>query len=239
MNARFLNKYAFGLAAAGTGALAAYALAVRPWHLRWGATDEEISEALPGDKVKPDAKINVTHAITINAPASEVWKWLVQIGQGRGGFYSYDWLENSIGLQVRTADEIEPELQDLKIGDFVRSAHKGWLGGRFDDKAGWYVVGLEPNRSLVLRDEIEKGSWAFVLKPLSENQTRLIVRARGSMPETLPMKIFSYGVFEPAHFIMERKMLMTLKEKAERSYARNNASVDESASNAQASSAAV
>ena len=85
MNARLLNKYAFGLAAAGTGALAAYAFAVRPWHLRWGATDEEISEALPGDEVKPDAKINVTHAITINAPASEVWKWLVQIGQGRDG----------------------------------------------------------------------------------------------------------------------------------------------------------
>lgn len=216
MNKILRNAFTGLAAAGGIGALAAgYFLAIRPWHLRWGATDEELTETLPGDDVKPDAGIQVTHAITIEAPPETVWKWLVQIGQDRGGFYSYDWLENVFGLQVRNTDEIKPEWQKLEIGDFVRSAHKGWMGGRFDDKAGWFVVGLEPNRLLVLRDEIEKGSWAFILKPIGENQTRLIVRVRGDEATNLGRKIVNLALFEPGHFIMERKMLLTLKEKAE------------------------
>lgn len=216
-----LNKAVVYLSVAGAGALAAYFFAIRPWHLRWGATDEEIKMALPGDEVKPDAGIQVTHAVTVNAPASGIWKWLVQIGQGRGGFFSYDWLENAFGLEIHNLYEIKPELQDLKVGDFVRSAHKGWLGGKFDEKAGWFVVGLEPNRALVLRDEIEQGSWAFVLNPVGENQTRLIARARGDKPQNPVMKLFHFGIFEPAHFIMERKMLLTLKRLAEE-YVLNN-----------------
>jgi hypothetical protein len=216
MNKALKNSFVGLAAVGGIGALAAgYALAIRPWHLRWGATDEELVETLPGDDVKPEAGIQVTHAITINAPAETVWQWLVQIGQDRGGFYSYDWLENVFDLRIQNTDEIKPEWQELKIGDFVRSAHQGWLGGKFDDKAGWFVVGLEPNRSLVLRDEIEKGSWAFVLKPVGENQTRLIIRVRGDEASSLSRKIINYTVFEPAHFIMERKMLLTLKQKAE------------------------
>ena len=215
MNTKFLRN--IGLtAAAGIGALVAgYAFAVRPWHLRWGATDEELTETLPGDDVKPGAGIQVTHAVTINAPAEDVWKWLVQIGQERGGFYSYDCLENLFGLQVKNTDEIKAEWQKLEVGDFVRSAHKGWLGGRFDDLAGWFVVGLEANRALILRDEIEKGSWAFILRPLGEGRTRLIIRARGDAAASFSRKLLHYGFFEPAHFIMERKMLLTLKEKAE------------------------
>lgn len=215
MKMNLLTKMVVGLTAAGAAA-AAYALAIRPWHLRWGATNEELTEALPGDEVKPDAGIQVTHAITIDAPAGDVWKWLVQIGQDRGGFYSYDWLENLFGLQIQNSDEIKSEWQRLEIGDFVRSAHKGWLGGRFDDTAGWYVVGLEPNRALVLRDEIEKGSWAFILKPIDENQTRFVVRVRGDEAQSLGRKLLNLSVFEPAHFIMERKMLLTLKQRAER-----------------------
>lgn len=213
-----IKRTVVGFSVVSAGAIAAYILAIRPWHLRWGATDEELQMTLAGDEVKPDAGIQVTHAVTINAPASEVWKWLVQIGQGRGGFYSYDCLENLFGLEIHNVAEIKTELQDLKVGDFVRSAHKGWLGGRFDDKAGWFVVELEPNRALVLRDEIEKGSWAFVLNPIDENHTRLIAHARGGKPANLPMKLFHFGVFEPAHFIMERKMLLTLKRRAEESF---------------------
>ena len=200
----------------GATALAAYTLFVRPWHLRWGATDDELKETLPGDEVMPDAGIQVTHAITINAPAEDVWKWLIQMGQGRGGFYSYDELENLFGLDIHNINEIMPELQSLKEGDFIRSARKGWLGGRFDDVAGWFVARLEPNQALILRDEIERGSWAFVLKPIGDKQTRLIVRVRGPKPETFGRTALNYSVFEPAHFIMERKMLLTLKKLAER-----------------------
>lgn len=214
-----LRSTVAGLAAfGGIAAMAGYFYAVRPWHLRWGATDEELAKSLPGDEVKRHAGVQVTHAITIDAPPEHVWKWLVQIGQDRGGFYSYDWLENFFDLQVHNTDEIKPEWQQLKVGDWVRSAHREWLGGKFDDKAGWFVVGLEQNRSLVLRDEIEKGSWAFVLKPIGEKQTRLIVRARGDAAVSVQRAFINYALFEPAHFIMERKMLLTLKEKAERAY---------------------
>ena len=200
-----------GLAAVG----AAYAFLVRPWHLRWGISEEESTMPLPGDEVKPDAGISVTHAVTIDAPPDAVWPWLVQIGQGRGGFFSYDFIENLFGLDVHNVYDIRPDLQGLKVGDFVRSAHEGWLGGRFDDKAGWFVVALEPNRILVLRDEIEHGSWSFILKPLPDGRTRLLVRARGERPAGILKHILHYGVFEPAHFVMERKMMLTLKEIAE------------------------
>lgn len=213
MNGKFLRGTFAGLIAAGS--IAAYLFAVRPWHLRWGATDEELTEALPGDDVKPDAGVQVTHAVTIDAPPETVWQWLVQIGQDRGGFYSYDWIENLFGLQVYNTAEIKPEWQELKAGDFVRSAHKGWLGGRFDETAGWYVVRIEKNRALVLRDEIEKGSWTFVLKPVGESRTRLVVRVRGDEAQSFPKKLLHYGFLEPAHFIMERKMLLTLKKLAE------------------------
>lgn len=213
MNTKLLKTFA-GAAAVG-GALAAYSYKIRPWHLRWGATDEETIEFLPGDDVKPDAEIQATHAITIDAPPRDVWKWLVQIGQGRGGFYSYDWLENIFGLRIYNTDEVKSDWQRLKIGDFVRGAHDEWLGGRFKNKAGWFVVRMEENHALVLRDEIERGSWAFILRPIEETKTRLIIRGRGNKPKTLPTKIFHYGLMEPAHFIMERKMLLTLKKRAE------------------------
>jgi hypothetical protein len=217
MNRNLLKTLA-GAAVFG-GALAAYNYKIRPWHLRWGASREELAETLPGDEVKPDAGVQVTHAVTIDAPRETIWKWLVQIGQGRGGFYSYDWIENLFGLEIHNTEEIKTEWQTLKLGDFVRSAHTGWLGGKYKNKTGWFVVRMDEPGALVLRDEIERGSWAFILKPVDENKTRLIIRARGSKPESLPMKLFSYGFFEPAHFIMERKMLLTLKRRAEEFYA--------------------
>jgi hypothetical protein len=84
-----------GLATAAVAA--SYAFLIRPWHLHWGATDEEVKEPLPGDEVVSHPRLEATHAITIDAPASDIWPWLVQMGQNRGGFYSYTWLENLVG----------------------------------------------------------------------------------------------------------------------------------------------
>src|SRR5690242_10440737 len=103
----------------GLGAAIAYALVFRPWHLRWGATDEETTETLPGDALVPHPKSQATHAITIHAPVAEVWPWLVQVGQDKGGFYSYTWLENLVGCQMRNADRIVPQFQQLQVGDKV------------------------------------------------------------------------------------------------------------------------
>ena len=92
-----LGKIGAGLAVAGAGVAAAYVWGIRPWHLRWGATDEELRQPLLGDELAPHPKLKATHAITINSPAADVWPWLVQMGQNRGGFYSYTWLENPCG----------------------------------------------------------------------------------------------------------------------------------------------
>jgi len=211
MKVQSIAKIALAFTAAGV----AYALFARPWHLRWGTTESERAMRLPGDDIKPDAGISVTHAITIDAPPKKVWQWLIQIGQGRGGFFSYDFIENLFGLDIHNVYEIRPELQELTEGDWVRSAHEGWLGGRFAEKAGWFVTHLERERYLVLRDEIEHGSWSFVLNPMAGDRTRLLIRARGERPASILRWMIHLGVFEPAHFLMERKMMITLKELAE------------------------
>ncbi len=110
----------------GLAALAAasvpvvYALTIRPWHLRWGATDEEFTRPLPGDAVVPDG-IQSTRAITIHAPARAIWPWLVQMGQDRAGFYSFDWLERLAGADIHNADHIIPAWQHLAVGDLMRT----------------------------------------------------------------------------------------------------------------------
>lgn len=194
------------VAAAGAGAAAAYVCGIRPWHLRWGATDDELEQSLIGDELAPNPKLRATHAITINAPAADVWPWLVQMGQNRGGFYSYTWLENLAGCHMRNADEIVPEWQSLKVGDKV------WL----HPKAPLVeVAAIEPGRAIVLKP------WgAFVLRPIDEKTTRLIIRSQGDYEPDLNNAALNFllwrVIYEPAHFIMERKMLLGIKARAEK-----------------------
>jgi hypothetical protein len=109
---------------------------LRPWHLTWGATNAELEMSLPGDGLA--ARVAAMHAATIDAPASAMWPWLVQIGQDRGGFYSYTWIENGLlGAGIRNTDRVNPAWQQLGPGDFIRSARRDWLGGRFADRTGW------------------------------------------------------------------------------------------------------
>jgi hypothetical protein len=193
-------------AAGGVAALSAYWFLIRPWHLRWGATDEELRKSLPGDDLIQSPPLNATHAITVNAPVEHVWPWLVQIGQTRGGFYSYVWLENLVGCKMHNADRIVPEWQELKVGDEV------WLHPKAPPLK---VVSIEPGRAIVL----EK-SWGFYLEPIDRHRTRLIIRGRGEFNPDLKNSFLNFllwrGVFEPAHFIMERKMMLGIKERAEK-----------------------
>jgi hypothetical protein len=194
------------VAAAGAGALAAYVCGIRPWHLRWGATDEELEQPLIGDELVPEPKLKATHAVTIKAPAADVWPWLVQMGQNRGGFYSYTWLENLVGCEMRNADEIVPEWQDLKVGDKVLLHPKA---------PPVEVAAIEPGRAIVLKP------WgAFVLQPIDEKTTRLIIRSQGDYEPDLKNPVLNFLLwrvfYEPAHFIMERKMLLGIKERAEK-----------------------
>lgn len=177
----------------------AYALVVRPWHLRWGATDEEVGKPLPGDELVPNPAIESTRAITVNAPVEEVWPWLAQIGQDRGGFYSYEWLENLAGCRMRNADSVHPEWQHREVGERV------FLHPAF----GLKVAAFEPGRAIVL-----EGWGPFVVEAIDEKSTRVIIRSR--VPRRLEVLLYYLLTFEMPHFVMERRMLKGIKERAER-----------------------
>jgi len=148
--------------------------------------------------------------VTIQATPPAVWPWLIQLGQDRGGFYSYDWLERLIGDEIRNAERIHPEWQTLRTGDLVRATQPDYLGGIFGPNVGWRVTRLDTNRVVVL------GGWgAFVLQP-ANGSTRLIVRTRGNGKPNVALAPFGLLVFEPAHFIMQRRMLLGIKERVER-----------------------
>ena len=194
-------------ATAGASALAAYVLVVRPWHLRWGATDEEMSERLPGDELVQSPDVEATRAVTIEAPLREVWPWLAQVGQDRGGFYSYSRLENLVGCRLRNADRIIPEFQQLKVGDGVRLHPKA---------PPLPVLVCEVPRALVLGSNTgSPGTWGFYLREVGEGTTRLVVRGRGDWGGGVLNWLAKYAFFEPAHFIMERKMLLGIKRRAQ------------------------
>lgn len=182
----------------------------RPWRNRWGVRADEVHRALPGDLPNRDPAFETMHAITIDAPPERVWPWLAQLGQDRGGFYSYASLENLFGLHVENADRIHPEWEAHE-GDLVRATPPDWLGGALGREIGWRVTLAEPNRALVLR-------WwgAFVLEPQPDGRTRLIVRSKTSGPDAPAWgAALGFVTFELPHFIMERKMLLTLRDRAE------------------------
>jgi hypothetical protein len=167
-----------------------------PFTRNWGAGRDDLS---PYD---------VTHAVNIHAPRESVWPWLAQIGQDRGGFYSYDWLENLFGLHIHNATQIDPAWGDRSVGDLVRAAPDGWLGMK---DVGWRIETFEPNRELSLKH------WgSFILVALPNGDTRLIARSKMADPKyPAQWAAFSFVTLDLPHFIMERKMLLTIKQRAE------------------------
>jgi hypothetical protein len=189
-----------------------YWFAVRPWHIRWGATDTEIRMRLPGDDIVSSPVTSSTRAITINTSADHVWPWLVQMGQGRGGLYSYETLENLAGCDIHNANRVIPEFQNLQVGDKFRLGPEGYPYYR--------VTGIEPQHALVLGDDRSKPtgvaqSWVFVIEKIDENHTRLISRTLGSFAPSAGNFIIWQVITEPLAFIMEHRMLHGIKERAE------------------------
>jgi hypothetical protein len=151
--------------------------------------------------------------VSIAAPPSAVWPWLVQIGQGRGGFYSYDWLENLAGLDIRSARTIEPQLQKLEVGDVLPASPEGG--------SGMAVAAFEPGEAIVFRPLLPwrmRASWAFVIARDRGVSSRLISRFRiGGTPRWLIAAGYT-ALVELPHFIMERKMLLGIKHRAEQRF---------------------
>jgi hypothetical protein len=190
--------------AAGLGSLS-YPLFFRRWCLSWGARPEEVSRKLPGDELLADAGIVSTRAITIDAPPAAVWPWLVQMGSGRGGVYTYDWIENLFGLNMHSTRQILPQFQDVKAGDELP------LG---PGRPAMQVAVFDPQRTFTIR--FADGNWVWIFALFAEDgRTRLISRNRIAAPGALPARLFSMLVMEPGSLIMERKMLLGIKQRAE------------------------
>jgi hypothetical protein len=189
-------------------------IGLRPWYSSWGTTRSEQQMVLIGDPPLGQSHYRIDHAVTINAPVDSVWPWLVQIGQDRGGFYTYDWLERAFGADILNVNAIVPEWQQRKQGEMIRAVQSDYLGGLFGKDLGWRITQIEPGRAMVL------SMWgAFVLDPIDAHTTRLHIRTRGKGVPTLSgiaLTPISLLFFEPAHFIMERGMLLGIKARAER-----------------------
>jgi len=217
MHARLI-RVATLLACLGAFALAFFTF-VRPWYRSWGAGDDLRRAVLPGDQLLWQGVPRETRAIVIQAPAESVWPWVAQLGQDRGGFYSYEILEDLAGCEMTNLGYLAPALQTWKPGDklWMYPPHKA--GG-----LGQAPLALhEPGRALVfytrrpgthLTDPPD-GTWAFVVDPIDAGSSRLIVRARARGHLGLLGRTFESSVFEPIHFAMERKMMEGIKARAE------------------------
>jgi hypothetical protein len=196
---------------------AGYALLVRGRLLSWGATASETSAPLPGDDLVADADLVATRAIGIAAPPQDVWPWLAQMGQGRGGLYSYDRLENLVGCQMTSADEVVQRWQHPEVGDDFR----------LHPDVALQVAVVDPPRAFVVRGAVPASgqggtgdpampydfSWAFVLVPDGEDRSRLVVRERyryltsGARPLVETVSVVS--------FVMTERMLRGVRDRVE------------------------
>jgi hypothetical protein len=218
-----MNFFENLLGAAQVGGTLLFSPLLRSWYNRWGATKEEIAAPLPGDELVPAPQMGYTRAVTIQAPPEQVWMWLAQIGQGRGGLYSYDGLENLAGCKIHSVERVIPELQNPKVGELIRLGPPGY--------PCFAVASVEPRRALILVSANPQtgepvandsqalkahsiATWQFILKPLGESAARLLVRQRLSYS---PDMAWVWRLTEPVGFVMERKMLLGIRQRAVRS----------------------
>jgi hypothetical protein len=186
----------------------------RPWHMRWGATDAEVAAPMPGDDIVPRAQFNATRAITIQAPSEVVWPWIAQLGYGRGGFYTYDLVDNA---GERSSDRILEEYQDIEVGDLIPMFHES-----HGLAIAYKVHSLQINESMTWVHRAHEGerpdsTWSWRLTRLSTERTRLVTRMKQDYRwETPRLAMFNLILMEFGDFAMERRMLNGIKVRGER-----------------------
>jgi proline iminopeptidase len=198
-----------------------YAAVVRPRLLRWGATEDEVQGVFPGGDLVPDGVRSATMAVTIDAPPQRVWPWLVQMGTDRGGWYSWDRLDN---FGRRSADRLHPEWQQIRVGDRLAATPDG--------SEWWEVAALEPRRFLGLRMSLDlrgrpfdpagerpshytDSIWGFLLEDLTGGRTRLVVSGYWTLRPRWLQPVMSFAVLEPSHWFMQTRQFTNLKRRAE------------------------
>lgn len=221
-----LRSGGFGRKAACAASMAAivYGAWARPRLWRWGATDEEVAGPFPGADLVPDGERAATMAVTIEVPSDQVWPWLVQMGGDRGGWYSWDRLDNG---GRPSAQQVHPEWQGLAVGHYV----KYWT--RSGPVDAWEVAALEPNRFLGLRGLYDlrgrnldskrprpsayvEGLWGFLLNELPGGRTRLVIGGYQAIRPRWLGRVVFYWLYVPVTWIMQARMLAVLKRNIER-----------------------
>jgi hypothetical protein len=205
MNHSRLRQVALIGAAGGAGLLAIYLKLIRPWTMRWGATDEEVTRSLPGDDLVVGPRFRATRAISIGARPEHIWPWLVQLGSGRAGWYAIDRIDNA---GVPSAQRIVPELQRLRVGDRIPMV--------VGEEVGPVVKELEPNRQMLWWDGKGEFTWEWLLDPIDDQTTRLLSRVQESYPPLWSRRMLYASVASTGDIVMARKQLRGIKTRAER-----------------------
>lgn len=197
--------------AIGVGAgLAGYLRILRPKHLGWGATREEMLRPMPLDGVIAEPTSVSTRAITIRARPDEIWFWLAQMGESpRAGFYSHEWIERLMGIDVRNSNVILPQYQHPEPGDAL--ARAGYIQVRAVEAGKWLVLGPPADGDLWL-----DCTWCLALYPEDAETTRLITRVRARVKRWTPRAALWTAIIDPGGYVMERKMLFGIKQRAEK-----------------------
>jgi hypothetical protein len=184
--------------------------------LHWGATPDEAAATLPGDNLIPHPKWGFTYGVSVDAPPESVWPWVVQIGQGRGGFYSYQTLENMFGCKIHNTARVMPEHQHPNVGDEVRLHPKApaMRIAVHDEPAAFVLHGAPAD--VGSDGSFAASTWQFALVPQTSGATRLLMRGRSEYSADLVSRI-SFGrlPLEPIMFVMSRKMLREITRLAE------------------------
>lgn len=186
---------------------------LRPARSHWGIDEETARRDYPGDGLVSEPRWGWTHGVEIDAPPERVWPWVAQIGADRGGFYSYQWLENLAGCGVRNAETIHPEWT-LREGDGLKL---------HPSLPPLPVVAVEPGRYFLAYASAEdkkepwvEASWLFLVEELPRGRSRFVSRFRSSSSDDLATRL-AYGPYitESVGFVMDRQMLRGVKKRAE------------------------
>ena len=181
-----------------------YAFILRPWHLKWGAFDNELTINYPGDTIVTKSDFNAIRGITIEANPSDIWKWIVQIGSKRAGWYSIDWIDNS---GIPSSEEIIPEFQEISVGQFIPFTP--------DQKNGMWVKEFKEYEYILWIDNAGKATWVWYLIPFGQNSTRLITKLRTKYTWT-SFWIIYYLIYDLGDIIMMSKCMKGIKRRAEK-----------------------
>ena len=183
-----------------------YLLVLRPLHLSWGATDNDLTLSLPGDSLVTNPDFNATRGITINSTPEEIWKWIIQIGSRRAGWYSIDWMDNA---GIKSSNELLPEFQRIEIGQFIPFTP--------DQKNGMWVKEFKENEHILWVDKDGRATWLWYLYPVDEKQTRLLTRLRTKYVWK-GFWIIYYLLYDFGDIVMMSKCMRGIKLRAENEF---------------------